>query len=116
MLYHYETAQLPSKKICEALSLRYRTNNWDLHDASGVASLYRKVGEYGSEISGSFSYLRRDLLDSYLRQSGKVLVWLMCRERSLHYRSAETHSLHEYYANHQHIHKRIHIYQAATST
>lgn len=109
-------AHLPSKLLCGALSLRYRANKWDLHDASGVASLYRKVGKYGSQISGSFSYLRRDLLDSYLMQSGKALVWLMWGERGLHHQSAEAHNLHEYYANHQHIHKRTHVYQPAPST
>ncbi|HKT26570.1 hypothetical protein [Dyella sp.] len=108
-------ASLPSKLLCEALSLRYRANKWDLHDASGVASLYREVGEYGSQISGSFSYLRRDLLDNYLKQSGNALVWLMWGERGFHHRSAEAHNLHEYYANHQHIHKRIHVYQPASS-
>jgi hypothetical protein len=109
-------ASLPSKRLCEALSLRYRTNKWDLHDTSGGASLYREVGEYGSQINGSFSYLRRDLLDSYLTQSGKALVWLMWGERGFHHRSAEAHNLHEYYANHQHIHKRTHVYQPTSST
>ncbi|HVK99407.1 MAG TPA: hypothetical protein VM553_06310, partial [Dongiaceae bacterium] len=109
-------ASLPSKRLCEALSLRYRANKWDLHDASGVASLYREVGEDGSQISGSFSYLRRDLLDSYLAQSGKALVWLMWGERGFHHRSAEVHDLYEYYADHQHIHKRTHVYQPASST
>lgn len=107
---------LPSKRLCEALSLRYRANKWDLQDASGVASLYRETGEYGSHISGSFSYLRRDLLDSYLTQSGKALVWLMWGERGFHHRSAEAHNLNEYYANHQHIHKRTHVYQPISST
>jgi hypothetical protein len=109
-------ASLPSKRLCEALSLRYRANKWDLHDASGVASLYREVGEYGSQINGSFSYLRRDLLDSYLTQSGKALVWLMWGERGFHHRAAEAHNLREYYANHQHIHKRTHVYKPAAST
>lgn len=109
-------ACLPSKQLCKALSLRYRANKWDLHDASGVASLYREVGEYDSQTSGAFSYLRRDLLDSYLTQSGKVLVWLMWGERGFHYRSAKTQNLYEYLANQQHIHKRIHVYQPASST
>lgn len=109
-------ASLPSKRLCEALILRYHSNKWDLHDASGVASLYREVGEYDSQISGSFSYLRRDLLDSYLTQSGKALVWLMWGERGVHHRSADAHNLHKYYANHQHIHKRTHVYQPALST
>ncbi|WP_417277425.1 hypothetical protein [Castellaniella sp.] len=109
-------AHLPSKRLCEALSLRYQANKWDLHDAEGVASLYREVGEYGSQISGHFSYLRGDLLDRYLTQSGKALVWLMWGERGFHYRSAETYNLREYCANHQHVHKRTHIYQTASST
>ena len=109
-------ARLPSKQFCEALSLRYRANRWDLHDATGVASLYREVGEYGSQSHGSFSYLRRDLLDSYLMQSGKALVWLMWGERGFHHRSAEAHNLHEFYANHQHIHKRTHVYQTTSTT
>lgn len=104
---------LPSKRLCETLRLRYHANKWDLHDASGVASLYREVGEYGSQINGSFSYLRRDLLDSYLMQSGKSLVWLIWGERGFHHRSDEAHNLHEHYANNQHIHKRTHVYQAA---
>jgi hypothetical protein len=108
-------ASLPSKRLCEALSLRYRANKWDLYDASGVASLYREIGEYGSQINGSFSYLRRDLIDSFLAQSGKTLVWLMWGERGFHHRSAEAHNVHEYYANHQHIHKRTHVYQLSSS-
>lgn len=109
-------SSLPSKRLCEALSLRYCANKWDLHDASGVASLYREIGEYDSEISGSLSYLRRDLLNSYLTQSGKALVWLMWGERGFHYRSDKAHNLHEYYADHQHIHKCIHVYQPASGT
>lgn len=112
------SAVLPSKQICEALNLRYRANKWDLHDASGVASLYREVGEDDAQISGSFSYLRRDLLDNYLTQSGKTLVWLMWGERGIHHRSsaAQNMRLHEYYENHQHVHKRTHVYRPAAST
>ena len=109
-------ASLPSKLLCEALSLRYLANKWDLHDDSGVASLYREVGEYGSQVSGSFSYLRRDLLESYLTHSGKALVWLMWGERGFHHRSAESHDLHEHYEDHQNIHKRAHVYQCASSS
>ncbi|QOI07291.1 NACHT domain-containing protein [Pseudomonas savastanoi] len=103
-------AILPSKLLCDALNLTYCANIFDLHDASGVASLYRKVGEYDSKISGSFSYLRRDLLDSYLSQSGKSLVWLMWGERGFHHLAIEV----EYYANDEHIHKRTYVYQPAS--
>ncbi|AXA78105.1 hypothetical protein ACOTC8_10095 [Achromobacter xylosoxidans] len=111
------SAVLPSKQICEALNLRYRARTWDLYDASGVASLYREVGEDDSQISGWFSYLRRDLLDNYLAQSGKTLVWLMWGERGIHYRSsiAESRHLHDYYVDHQDIHKRFHVYRTASN-
>lgn len=116
--YHSEMNQcgsaiLPSKDICEALNLRYRENKWDLHDASGVASLYRKLGGDKLQISGQLSYLRRDLLDKHLTQSGKTLVWLMWGERGIHYRSSALQNiqLHDYCANHQHIHRRFHAYQ-----
>jgi hypothetical protein len=107
---------LPSKRLCNALNLRYRANKWDLHDASGVASMYREVGEYDSHINGSFSYLRRDLLDSYLTQSGKALVWLMWGERGFHHRSAAAHSMDEDAAGYENILKRTHVYQPASST
>lgn len=107
---------LPSKMLCEALGLRFRANKWDLHDALGVASLYREVGEYDSEVSGSFCYLRRDLLDRYLTQNGKALVWLVWGERGFHHRSAEAHNLHEYYSDQQHIHKRVQVYGPSSST
>lgn len=103
-------ATLPSERLCEALSLRYRANLFDLHDASGVASLYRRVGELASKISGSCSYLRRDLLDSYLSQSGKSLVWLMWGERGFHQLPIEV----EYFAKDEHIHKRTQVYQFAS--
>lgn len=118
--YHSEMNQsggacLPSKQLCEALSLRYSPNKWDLHDASGVASLYREIGEYGSQINGNFSYLRRDLLDRYLSHSNKVLVWLMWGERDFHYRFSERSNLHKHYAGHKNIHKGIRVYESTSS-
>ncbi|MET4615791.1 hypothetical protein ABIA71_001357 [Stenotrophomonas sp. 2619] len=108
-------ASLPSASLCEALSLRYNENAWDLYDSSGVASMYREIGEYGSQLSGSLSYLRRDLLDGYLAKSGKALVWLMWGERGIHHRSAEAHSMYDYCAEYEHVHKRAHVYQSASS-
>lgn len=46
-------------------------------------------------------------LDSYLTESNKVLVWLMWGERELHHRSTEGLNMYEYYANNQHVHKRV---------
>lgn len=119
--YHSVTNQdgdacLPSRRLCKALSLRYRANKWDLHDASGAASLYREVGEYGSPVSGSLCYLRRDLLERYLIESGKTLVWLIWGERGFHHRSTGAHNLERLYADHRHIHKQAHLYRPASGS
>ncbi|MET3999980.1 hypothetical protein [Marinobacterium sp. MBR-109] len=109
-------AKLPSKRLCEAFSLRYHANQWDLHDTSGVASLYREVGKDDSHISGSFSYLRSDLLNSYLTESGQALVWLIWGERGFHYRSAGVRNLYKHCERNQHIHKCAHVYQTNSKT
>ncbi|WP_432721174.1 hypothetical protein R0381_002660 [Jeongeupia wiesaeckerbachi] len=105
--------EFPSTKLCEALGLSYRAGQWDLHDAQGVASLYREVGEDGEEAHGHLSYLRADLLDRYLAATGKALVWLVWGERGLHYRAAESQSLYGLLADHAHIHKRAIIRPAS---
>lgn len=99
-------AELPSTELCRALGLSYRAGQWDLHDAQGVASLYRELGGNDKEAHGHLSYLRADLLDRYLAATGKALVWLVWGERGLHYRAAESRSLHWLLADYKHIHKR----------
>lgn len=98
--------EFPSSELCEALGLSYRAGQWGLHDAHGIASLYREVGEDDKEAHGHLSYLRADLLDRYLATTGKALIWLVWGERGLHYRAAESRSLHGLFADHKHIHKR----------
>ena len=105
--------ELPSTELCEALGLSYRGGQWDLHDAQGVASLYREVGEDDKEAHGHLSYLRADLLDRYLAATGKALIWLVWGERGLHYRAGESRSLHGLLADHKHIHKRAVIRPAS---
>ncbi|MDF9333741.1 hypothetical protein OH690_05285 [Escherichia coli] len=70
---------------------------------------HRKIDENGSDVGSSVSYLRRDLLDRYLMQSGKVLAWLIDGESVVFITGPTRHAgnLHRYYVNHQHIHKRI---------
>jgi hypothetical protein len=105
--------EFPSTELCEALGLSYRAGQWDLHDAQGVASLYREVGEDDKEVHGHLSYLRADLLDRYLTERGKTLVWLVWGERGLHYRAAESRNLHGLFADHKHIHKRAVVRSAS---
>lgn len=103
------SACLPSKRLCEVLNLNYRARQWDLHDDAGTATLYRVLDETHEDNNGQLSYIRRDLLNRYLEQSGKVLVWLIWGERGYHHRSAESRSLD--YGMHVNIHKQLVVYQ-----
>lgn len=108
--------EFPSTELCEALGLTYRAGQWDLHDAQGIASLYREVNEDDKEVHGHLSYLRADLLDRYLATTGKALVWLLWGERGRHYRATDSQSLHELLADHKHIHKRAVVREVIAPT
>jgi hypothetical protein len=55
------------------------------------ATAYREF-DVAKRYSGSFLlYMRRDLLQEYLRSTGQVLVWIPWGERSLHYTALEDH-------------------------
>nr|WP_315227986.1 hypothetical protein [uncultured Albidiferax sp.] len=105
---------LPSTKLCEALGLHYRAGQWDLHDALGIASMFRKIGEENAlgdaRAEGWLSYLRADLLKRYLQENDLCLVWLMWGERNIHHRAARSQDLHQHFANNEHIHKRSQVY------
>ncbi|MGZ4992692.1 MAG: hypothetical protein ACXV79_00870 [Methylobacter sp.] len=109
---------LPSPKLCQFLGLGYRTNQWDLHDDLGIASLYRKLGTEDISLSGRLAYLRADLLQRYLDETDQALVWLMWGERGKHYRdhSSDSRELHHLYANHKHVHKRSAVWQNDENT
>tara|TARA_R110001599_G_C12232732_1_gene658154 strand:+ start:348 stop:608 length:261 start_codon:yes stop_codon:yes gene_type:complete len=53
-------------------------------------------------------------VDRYGKKYGWIAYFEMWGERSFHYRSAEAHNLHEYVTNHEHIHKRAHVYRPAS--
>ncbi len=108
--------ELPSTELCEALGLSYRADQWDLYDVQGVASLYREVGGDDKGVHGHLSYLRADLLDRYLAETGKAFVWLIWGERGLHYRATVGRNLNGLWADHKHVHKNSVVREDMAST
>lgn len=106
-------ALLPSPNLCQAVGLRYSPGSWDMHDTSGVASLYREIGAKSTSLSGHVTYLRADLLRRYLEETGQVLVWMIWGERGRHYRghTNDGRDLHHAFKDHKHIHKRYVLWE-----
>jgi len=116
--YHSELNEasgvlLPSPNLCQALSLRYFPGSWDMHDSSSVASLYREIGSKSTSLSGHASYLRADLLQRYLDETGQVLMWMIWGERGRHYHGHMDggEDLHQAFQDNKHIHKRYLIWE-----
>ncbi len=84
--YHSEIipsgeTQVPSKKICEYLGLFINPQSSDLCDKNGeVVSTSFKYGK-GYDRTSIFTYLRKDYLDSYLKDKNKKVLWLQWAEK-----------------------------------
>ena len=112
--YHSELNQvsgivIPAPALCEQLRLSNRQTEWDLYDAAyNVASVYRQFKSDHDMFASHLSYLRCDLLASYLAETGQTLAWFVWGERELHHRSSlgQMDELHDIWRQHQHIHKQ----------
>ncbi|HWZ23395.1 MAG TPA: ATP-binding protein [Cytophagaceae bacterium] len=73
--------RIPTKEICEALQLSSRAQTFDMFDPSSrVASITRGFGDMyhnGQKIT----YLRKNLLDRYLKMKKLDLMWIISGER-----------------------------------
>jgi hypothetical protein len=72
-----------SKEICEHLHLCSQPRTYDLFDESGLrASISFRFGE-GMHTYQNFIYMRKDLLDKYILETGKDLLWIIWGEKSV---------------------------------
>lgn len=76
--------------ISQAFGLRGRSGNSDLIDTEErQATIFRLLT--GNGVTGRALYLRRDLLEKYLHETGQEIVWRNTGERSFHYKYLEAH-------------------------
>ncbi len=88
-LNQVDTVTTPSPEACRALDLVGADGSFDLLQRDGgPASLCRQwpASRTGSGPS-SICYLRRDLLERYLSDGERVLIWVVWGERNLHHRN-----------------------------
>jgi hypothetical protein len=86
--YHSELnpstgANTPARQIADLLGLVGKPQTFDLYDSSGrrASATFRHGEQYSDK--QEFTYLRKDLLDRYLEESGQRLMWHIFGERAI---------------------------------
>ena len=110
LVNQYSGYLLPSPAISSFLDLRYKSQSVELYDAHGKkATLFARNEEKRSNVK--LLYIRKDLLDRYLKQTRQTMVWLNWGERGVHYDSFEKfRGQLSNYTKHEYIHKSFYEY------
>lgn len=76
-------AKTPARQIADVLGLGGGPQTFDLYDSSGrrASATFRHGGRFSDK--QEFTYLRRDLLDRYLGESGQRLIRHIFGERAM---------------------------------
>lgn len=74
---------MPSRAICDGLQLRGLPQTFDLVERDG--SLASRCYSAPIGFGGRLLYLREDLLEMYMRETGTELGWLVWGERELQF-------------------------------
>jgi hypothetical protein len=78
--YHQETkseieivghAYVPSKRLAQSLGLKINLDDFNLYEESG-----KKASAYIHANHSSFVYIRKDLLQQYLSDTGQSMIWI----------------------------------------
>lgn len=103
--------RFPSPQICERLGLLGSHRSIELRDQHGrQASAYRQSRK-NEKTRFELLYLRKDLVDRYLKESGRSLVWIIWGERQFHYDEfgsvGQKPEISTALQAYEHIHKRL---------
>jgi hypothetical protein len=99
----------PNPELCQKLDLKYHNDHPDLYDIHGVASIFRTFKTDMENLKGHLSYLRKDLFQKYLAETGQTFIWILWGERRQNYKGGV--EVYKYFKNNQHLHKQIYIWQ-----
>jgi hypothetical protein len=94
--------------ICKYLNLRNKDNSLDLFTSEGVpATLFRIFDGKSSLFSSHLLYIKKDLLERYLKSTDQKLVWMIWGEREIVDRSISDYPLpfHDIWTKYKHIHR-----------
>ncbi|BFM36079.1 hypothetical protein [Acinetobacter towneri] len=98
----------PNPELCQRLGLKYHNGDPDLYDFDGVASIFRTLKSSDENLKGHLLYLRKDLFQKYLIETGQTFVWILWGERGQNYKGDE--EIHEYFRTNQHLHKQVYVW------
>jgi hypothetical protein len=111
--YHSRENQEPNPEfvapaISQAFELRGFNGDSDLLDSAGhEATVFRRLTKPDGSLSGHVLYLRQDLLEEYLRRTGRIVAWINSGERTFHYNYLEKHR--DELEGDWHLHDRRHL-------
>ena len=76
---------VPAREISESLGLWINLPSWDMYDHQGKRATI--TIEWGEEWVNrhSFTYIRKDLLDKFLKQQNMALIWAIWGEREIYF-------------------------------
>ncbi len=91
------------------LDLKYHNGDPDLYDIYGVASIFRTFKTDIGNLTGHLSYLRKDLFQKYLTETGQTFIWILWGERRQNYKGGV--EVYEYFKTKQYRHKQVYIWK-----
>ncbi|HMQ05460.1 MAG TPA: hypothetical protein PKD26_16200 [Pyrinomonadaceae bacterium] len=103
--------------ICEFLELKNIGNSTDLYKANGdPASLLRSSGNF-KDSQSRLLFIRTDMFERYLKQTGQVMVWAMWGEREIEYEQVEKYrtELQPIWSKYDHIHRKLFVHEPGNS-
>lgn len=98
--------------LCERFSLESRSRSINLVEPSGEpASFYLTTENEHWESGVDLLYLRQDLLETYLRDSNRTLLWIIWGERDLHHEALtklrDDHQIRTVLTGYENVHRRL---------
>lgn len=99
----------PNPELCQSLGLKYHNGDPDLYDFNGVASIFRTLKSTDESLKGHLCYLRKDLFQKYLIETGQTFLWILWGERGQSYKGDE--EIHKYFRTNQHLHKQVYVWE-----
>lgn len=105
----------PAPAISSYLELGFRNQSIELFDKFGKrATLFLRFGDPDSYHTTHLLYLRKDLLEKYLRHTTQTIIWAVWGERDTDYKVYEQRNAaaeqHDIYKDHKHIHRSFFQY------
>jgi hypothetical protein len=104
--------------LCKTLKLVNHTGSLDLFDECGKqATVFRRFPASARDNASRLLYLRRDLLERYLANGDRRLVWITWGERTLHYSELQRReaAVQNAWEQHRQVHKQFDVFATPPS-